>query len=70
MYSIVVLGLIPGTNIQISFGAWVVLMLLLPFIAQRLKNPVRQVIELGKAPTPHLPQHASHLHYRLQRTAR
>lgn len=70
MYSFLVLGLIPGTNIQLSFQAWLVVMATLPFVASRLKAPVRELIELGKAPTPHLPQHASHLHHRLQRTAR
>lgn len=74
MYSILVLGLVPGTNIQISFWTWLILMLSLPFLAPRLKvwlrEPVRQVVELGKAPTPHVPQDASQLHSRLQRSAR
>lgn len=74
MYSILVLGLIPGTDIQISFWTWVVIMLGLPLAAFRfkahLKVPVSQFIELGKAPTPHVAQPASHLHHRLQRKAR
>ncbi|HUY85285.1 MAG TPA: hypothetical protein VMU97_02095 [Candidatus Dormibacteraeota bacterium] len=70
MYSFLVLGIIPGTNIQLSLQAWLVIIAVLPFVAPRLKAPVRELIELGKAPTPHLPQHASQLHHRLQRTAR
>lgn len=70
MYSILVLGLIPGTNIQISFWVWVAVMVLLPVAAPRLKAPLLQFLEIGKAPTPHVPQHASQLHRRLQRTAR
>ena len=66
MYSVLVLGLIPGTNIQISFWAWLVIIAILPFLARRFKAPLlkhfQAFIELGKAPTPRLPLPASSLH--------
>ena len=70
MYSFLVLGLIPGTNIQISFQAWLVIMPILLVLAVLLKSPLRRVIELGKATAPYQPLDASLLHHRLQHTAR
>ena len=37
--SIVVLGLIPGTNIQISFTAWLVMLALSPFFIKYVWRP-------------------------------
>jgi hypothetical protein len=37
MGNLLVLGLIPGTNIEISFQAWLVLMAVLPFAYKRSK---------------------------------
>jgi hypothetical protein len=51
MYSFLVLGLIPGTNIQITFQTWrnaIVVVLCIVAIAQlrRLRRqPVREIIE-------------------------
>lgn len=70
MYSLLVLGIIPGTNIQLSFQAWLAVAVAVAFAWPKLKAPVLELVELGKAPTPHVPQHASELHRRLQRTAR
>ncbi len=38
MYSFLVLGLIPGTNIQIGFWTWIVLMLVLAIAFKRYKR--------------------------------
>jgi hypothetical protein len=70
MYTFVVLGLIPGTNIQISFQAWLVIMAVLPFVAVMMRVPLRRFMELGKATAPRLPLPASQLHRRIQPTAR
>lgn len=71
MYSILVLGLIPGTNIQISFKAWLVIMAVLLVLAPLLRIPLKRLIEFGKANVPYQqPLHASLVHHRLQHTAR
>ena len=70
MYTFLVLGLIPGTNVQISFQAWLAIMALLPVAARVLKVPLGRLLEMGKAATPRLPLPASQLHQRLQSTAR
>jgi|GEM_PF-1547022 len=70
MYSFLVLGLIPGTNIQISFQAWLVIMPVLLVVAILLKSPLRKLIDFGKAVAPHEAMDASLLHHRLQHTAR
>lgn len=70
MYSLLVLGLIPGTNIQLSFWAWVALMPLLAAFGLMLKPLARRLVEWGKAVPPRLPLPASQLHRRLQPTAR
>ena len=70
MYSFLVLGLIPGTNVQISFQAWLVLLACLPFaavIAFKLLRPyARQLIQWGQAVAPRQPLPASYLHLRVQ----
>ncbi|HVX56784.1 MAG TPA: hypothetical protein VHA37_03565 [Candidatus Saccharimonadales bacterium] len=45
MDSILVLGLIPGTNIQISFGAWIALMLVLAVAFKLYKRRIWAAIE-------------------------
>jgi hypothetical protein len=70
MYSLLVLGLIPGTNIQLSFWAWLIIMPLLAALSLRLKPHIRHFIAWGKAAPPRLPLSASQLHRRLQLTAR
>jgi hypothetical protein len=70
MYSFLVLGLIPGTNIQLSFWAWLVIMPLLVVAGRKFRPQVRDLIEWGLAPQPRLPLPANRLHRRLQPTAR
>ena len=75
MYSLLVLGLIPGTNIQISFWAWIGLMigLVLAFMLSRhrlanfLADSWKRLYYVDGARHP---LHASQLHSRLHLTAR
>lgn len=43
MYSLLVLGLVPGTNIQISFQAWLVLAIIAAFIGPRVWQYLRNL---------------------------
>ena len=75
MYSLLVLGLIPGTDIQISFWAWMVLMagLLVAFklCHRRIMNFLADWWRsLDEADSLSDPLHASRLHSRLRLTAR
>ena len=63
MYSILVLGLIPGTNIQVSFVAWLAVSAIaatfvLVLLVQYYRN--RREIWLPA----HYPKHANQLHQR------
>lgn len=45
MYTLIVLGLIPGTNIQISFKLWLIVVTALAFVVVlvfRIRNQVRK----------------------------
>lgn len=71
MYSFLVLGLIPGTNIQISFWAWLVLMALLAVAFKRYKHYAAERIEAWwhqfddiDSAKQRKPLHANHLHLR------
>ena len=70
MYSFLVLGLVPGTNIQLSFQAWLVVMAVLLLLAPLIKILLKRLIEFGKASAPSQPLHANLVHHRLQHTAR
>jgi hypothetical protein len=70
MYSFLVLGLVPGTNIQLSFQAWLIVVTVLLLLAPLIKILLKRLIEFGKATTPSQPLHASLVHHRLQHTAR
>jgi hypothetical protein len=71
MYSILVLGLIPGTNIQISFQAWLAILAVLTLLAPFLKRYVSRLVKFGKeTAASYEAPHASLLHHRQQRTAR
>lgn len=80
VYSLLVLGLIPGTDIQIGFSAWVVMMIVLligfKLYRQRVARAVRSLaMETWKRFEGHYdlvrqPLHASQLHRRLTQTAR
>ncbi len=75
MYSLLVLGLIPGTNIQINFWAWIglmtVLLILFRIYGRRVMNfVVAWWRSLDYIDDPRDPLHASQLHSRLHLTAR
>jgi hypothetical protein len=66
MYSFLVLGIIPGTNLTISFQAWLIAMAVILFavLAFRLRHRGRldtQVFAWGRTLL-----HANQLHQRLQ----
>lgn len=65
MYNLLVLGLIPGTNIQIGFYAWIILVLAL-FIAVYFIH--KKILEIISQPDLELeirqPLHANQLHSR------
>jgi hypothetical protein len=68
MYTFLVLGLIPGTNIQINFYAWLVIMVGLIIMAYRLLPRVVRLVsacwrKLNNT-SARKPLHASQLHLR------
>lgn len=81
MYSLLVLGYIPGTNIQISFQAWLIMLVVLPVIIKlswprlwpKLKPRLDQVVQAAltltaaylASDTMRQPLHASQLHQRV-----
>ena len=75
MYSLLVLGLIPGTNIQIDFWAWIGLMISFLIILRlgwhHIKTAAtRHWQNLYDEDGLHDPWHASRFHRRLQLKAR
>ena len=71
MYAFFVLGLIPGTNIQISFQAWLFIAPVLAvaglILRPRLERRVRQWWhEYDEDQVSRQPLHASQLHLRAQ----
>ncbi len=70
MYTFLVLGLIPGTNIQINFWAWIVIMAGLAIMAHRLRpRVVRYVANWwhqfdDETANGRQPLHANKLHLR------
>lgn len=68
MYSLLVLGLIPGTNISISFQVWIILGFLLLLIRPLLRLYRHYQLDWTSAVRRPLP--ASQLHSRLHLTAR
>ena len=62
MYSVLVLGLIPGTHIQISFVAWLLVAVVVSVIVSILwlEHRVRRQLWLPA----HYPKHANQLHQR------
>ena len=64
MYSVLVLGLIPGTHIQISFQAWLAVTAIVLLVANLAwLEHKRHQNELWLP--PHYPKHASQLHQRV-----
>jgi len=70
MYSVLVLGLIPGTDIQISFQAWLATITLLPLVVMAVRLLIRSLSAMQRGFESRLPLHASQLHHRLHQTAR
>lgn len=69
MYAFLVLGLIPGTNIQISFQAWLYMMAALPFIGALIMLRWHKLAASLQA-INRQPLHASQLHQRIRLTVR
>ena len=66
MYSLLVLGIIPGTNIQISFSAWMILGVIFA-LALLIKNRVEFIDKLEQVieeASPLRGMHATQLHRR------
>ncbi|HVV67052.1 MAG TPA: hypothetical protein VHB72_03205 [Candidatus Saccharimonadales bacterium] len=71
MYTFLVLGLIPGTNIQIGFWAWLIIMIAFlltfrktkPYVTQHIGNWWHQFDDIEE-PGQRKPLHASRLHLR------
>ena len=65
MYNFIVLGIIPGTNIQIGFYAWIILAITL-FTLYYLFH--KRIMDFFNQPQNELevrtPLHANQLHYR------
>lgn len=72
MYNLLVLGLVPGTAIQISFQDWLAMAGLLLAVAVVLRGPIKlkRRLRVLQAAAGRLPLHASQLHQRLNLTAR
>ena len=71
MYSILVLGLVPGTNIQINFWVWVILMIGLVLAFRKYREQIYARIEEWwhqfddeVENLPRKPLHAKRLHLR------
>ena len=65
MYTFLVLGLIPGTNIQLSLQAWLGIMAGLAVAFVKLKPYAHRLVQWGQATAPRTIVHASQLHRRL-----
>ncbi len=66
MYSFIVLGIIPGTNIRITFGAWLQFAVLIFAAVVTLKIYRKIKPMLLKLEPVRIPLHASQLHQRVQ----
>ncbi|MEK7594471.1 MAG: hypothetical protein AAB436_02430 [Patescibacteria group bacterium] len=68
MYSFLVLGIVPGTNIAISFQVWLAIMALLIVAAWRVKprigRLINEVVDEIFGTQQRQPLHASQLHLR------
>ncbi len=65
MYSLIVLGQIPGTNISLSFEAWIILTILTAIVGYRMRKTIGQIFrELEKPSQTNQGLHASQLHQR------
>jgi hypothetical protein len=69
MYTFLVLGIVPGTNIAISFQAWLDILAILACLALVYRKPLRRLWESSKQAIRR-PLPASQLHLRTRPTAR
>jgi len=69
MYSLLVLGIIPGTDVAISFQAWLIILAMLGLLLVIFRSPLHQAWESGKQ-AARLPLPASQLHLRIRQTVR
>lgn len=70
VYSFFVLGLVPGTDIQISFLGWMGLTCLVFFSCLLLWSHLLHTRRPNDITSAHVPLHASQLHQRLRLAAR
>jgi hypothetical protein len=68
MYSFLVLGLIPGTNIAISFQVWLVVMVValvgFMIVRKRIEQFIISIVDEMFGTPQRQPLHASQLHLR------
>lgn len=71
MYNFLVLGLIPGTNIEIGFWSWIIIMVALMIAYRHYKQYLIEMIDRWwhqfdeeLEGVPHEPLHANRLHLR------
>lgn len=69
MYAFLVLGLIPGTNIQISFWAWILIVGMVLVAAKRYKPQLQLRLntwwhQFDEGEATRQPLHANRLHLR------
>jgi divalent metal cation (Fe/Co/Zn/Cd) transporter len=69
MYSFLVLGIIPGTDVAISFQAWLIILAGLTVSAMIFQSLLRHIWESANRAV-RLPLPASQLHQRIRPTAR
>lgn len=66
MYSFLILGKIPGTNISISFEVWLIMMVGICYATYRHWPRIKQFVDdLEKRLLARKPLHASELHRRV-----
>lgn len=70
MYTFIVLGIVPGTNIRITFGDWLQLAVLIfaAIVTIKLYRKLEPLMfsQLNQLQTERSPLHASQLHQRAQ----
>ncbi|MGC1177130.1 MAG: hypothetical protein WA843_03605 [Candidatus Saccharimonadales bacterium] len=64
MNSFLVLGQVPGTNIQISFQAWLTILGMLLIVAAKFRPHAQRALRQNQADSLRQPLHASQLHQR------
>lgn len=70
MYNVIVLGLVPGTNVQISFQAWLAATATLPLLYLIIKPLTQRLLAVKQITMVRLPLPATQLHLRIRQTAR